>query len=164
MKLTRRISARSLNLAKHSEPKMIAVCRFMFGSYHFHKKATLDTTDSDEFSGKTFFIIFTKKNIHVYSPKLVVTLLQVFPNLFSCVYFLKHICAQDGFILLHKIVKMILSIFVLYGKEKISNGWEREYTSWGRVGNLLEAYRHTGSMHASSLLSTPGIFYHCKPP
>ena len=58
----------------------------MFDADHFHIEATFDTLDSDKVS-KQVFIIFTKKDI--YSPKLVVTLLQVFPNLFPCVYLLQ---------------------------------------------------------------------------
>ena len=58
----------------------------MFDAHHFHIEATLETTDADKLS--TFLIIFTKNEI--YSPKLAVTLLQVFPNLFPCVYFHKN--------------------------------------------------------------------------
>ena len=48
----------------------------------YHIEATLDITDSDKLSNHSS--CFTKKDI--YSPKVVVTLLQVFPNLFPCVY------------------------------------------------------------------------------
>ena len=44
----------------------------MFDAYHIHIETTFDSTDS------------VKKDI--FSPKLVVTLLQVFPDLFPCVY------------------------------------------------------------------------------
>ena len=54
----------------------------MFDAYHFHIGTTFDTTDSVVV--KTFFITLTKKD--TYSTELVVTLLQVFPNLFPCVY------------------------------------------------------------------------------
>ena len=54
----------------------------MLGTNHFHIEATFDTTDSDKVSKSLHN--FTKKDI--YSPRLVVTLLQVFPNLFPCVY------------------------------------------------------------------------------
>ena len=57
----------------------------MFDANRFHIEATLDITDSDKLT-KHFFLFFTKKDI--YSPKVVVTLLQVFPNLFPCVYLL----------------------------------------------------------------------------
>ena len=53
----------------------------MFNAYHFNIETTFDTTDS---VAKTFFIILTKKDI--YRSKSVVTLLQMFPNLFPCVY------------------------------------------------------------------------------
>ena len=53
----------------------------MFDAYHFHIETTFDTTDAVV---KTFFIILIKKDI--YSPRLVVTLLRVFPNFFPCVY------------------------------------------------------------------------------
>ena len=55
----------------------------MFDANHFHIEATLDITDSDKLSKHSSYF-FTKKDI--YSPKVVVTLLQVFPNLFPCVY------------------------------------------------------------------------------
>ena len=54
----------------------------MFNSYHFHIETTFDTTDSVKLSK------LTKKDI--YSPKLVVTFLHVFPNLFPCVYEPRH--------------------------------------------------------------------------
>ena len=57
----------------------------MFDAYQFHIERTFNTTESDKLSKQSsFFIILTKKDI--YSQKLVVTLLQVFPNLFPCVY------------------------------------------------------------------------------
>ena len=55
----------------------------MFDANHFHIEATLDITDSDKLSNHSSYF-FTKKDI--YSPKVVVTLLQMFPNLFPCVY------------------------------------------------------------------------------
>ena len=55
----------------------------MFDANHFHIEATLDITDSDKLSKHSSYF-FTKKDI--YSPKVVVTLFQVFPNLFPCVY------------------------------------------------------------------------------
>ena len=58
----------------------------MFDAKYCHIEATLETTDSDKLSKHSSYF-FTKKDI--YSPKLVVTLLQVFPNLFPCVYLLK---------------------------------------------------------------------------
>ena len=53
----------------------------MFDANHFHIEATLDIADSDKLSKHSSYF-FTKKDI--YSPKVVVTLLQVFPNLFPC--------------------------------------------------------------------------------
>ena len=52
--------------------------QFLFDANHFHIEATLDTTDSDNLS-KHFSYFLQRK-------MLVVTLLQVFPNLFPCVY------------------------------------------------------------------------------
>ena len=51
----------------------------MFDAYHFHTEATLDTTDSVKLSKHSSYFFFTKKDIS--SPKLEVTLLQVFPKL-----------------------------------------------------------------------------------
>ena len=83
MTLSQRLAVRFLNLANifciidgRSPPQ------FLFDADHFHIEATLDTTDFDNISKK--FLIFTKKDIH--SLKLMVTLLQVFPNLYPCVY------------------------------------------------------------------------------
>ena len=55
----------------------------MFDANRFHIESTFDTADSGKVS-KHSSKLFTKKDI--YSLKLVVTLLQVFPNLFPCVY------------------------------------------------------------------------------
>ena len=57
--------------------------QFMFNTNHFHREASFDSTDSDK--GQISLHNFYKKDI--YSPKLEVTLLQVFPNLFPYVYF-----------------------------------------------------------------------------
>ena len=61
----------------------------MFDSNHFyiHVKATLDTTDFKTLSNHPLYV-FRDKDIHNPKMEFQITLLPVFPNLFSCVYFL----------------------------------------------------------------------------
>ena len=53
----------------------------MFDANRFHIETTLDTKDSDKVSKQSSYSY--KKDIY----SLVVTLLQVFPYLFPCVYY-----------------------------------------------------------------------------
>ena len=56
----------------------------MFDANHLHIEASLDITDSDKLSKHSSYF-FTKTDM--YSPKVVVTLLQVFPNIYMLLWY-----------------------------------------------------------------------------